>query len=64
MSSDSSPSRRLLAILVKVSVSLGLLAFVLQGTDLTRLWERIRGMHPGWLLLAVSAYVGMMIARR
>lgn len=61
MPSDSSPSRRPLLILGKIFVSVALLALVLRGTDLARLWERVRGMSPGWLLMALLAYVAMMI---
>ncbi|MFN2446056.1 MAG: lysylphosphatidylglycerol synthase transmembrane domain-containing protein [Vicinamibacterales bacterium] len=60
MSSARSSTRRSLLIVIKIGVSAGLLALVLRGTDLSRLWERLRDMHAGWLLLALSAYVGMM----
>lgn len=61
MPSVSASSRRSLLILGKISVSVALLALVLRGTDLSRLWERVRSMSPGWLLMAVSAYIGMMV---
>lgn len=60
MSSTSSTSRRPLLLLGKISVSIVLLTIVLRGTDLTRLWERIKGMNPAWLLLAIAAYVLLM----
>lgn len=37
-------------------VSGGLLYFVLRSIDLTLLWERVRGMKPAWLVLAIAAY--------
>lgn len=43
-------------ILVRVLVSGGLLYFVLRSIDLTLLWERVQGMNPGWLVLAIAAY--------
>jgi uncharacterized protein (TIRG00374 family) len=43
-------------ILVRVLVSGGLLYFVLRSIDLTLLWERVRSMSPGWLVLAIAAY--------
>lgn len=54
-------TRRPLLLVLKIAVSAGLLALVLRGTDLGRLWERVRGMSPAWLLLAIAAYVAMMI---
>ena len=41
---------------MRVLVSGGLLYFVLRSIDLTLLWDRVRGMHPGWLVLAIAAY--------
>ncbi len=48
--------RRLLYTLFKLVVSVALLWFVLRGTDLTRLWERVRSMELGWLILALGTY--------
>jgi uncharacterized protein (TIRG00374 family) len=56
----SPPGRRPFLVLIKIWISLGLLAIVLRSTDLARLWDRVRAMDPGWLLLAVLAYIGMM----
>jgi uncharacterized protein (TIRG00374 family) len=56
---DRASHERLLFV-IKLAVSIGLLALVLRNTDLGRLWERVRGMHLGWLLLALAAYAAMM----
>lgn len=61
MSSSSSASRRPLLLLAKILVSVVLLSLVLRGTDLGRLWERVRSMSPAWLFLAITAYVLLMI---
>ncbi len=47
-------------LVIKLTVSIGLLVLVLRNTDLGRLWERLRGMHAGWLLLALAAHAAMM----
>lgn len=53
--------KRALYLLLKLAVSAALLWFVLRGTDLERLWERMRGMQLGWLALAVVTYTLMML---
>jgi glycosyltransferase 2 family protein len=53
--------RRLVILLGKLLVSGAFLWFVLRGTDLSRLWDRVRGMQPGWLLLAIGTYTLMML---
>jgi uncharacterized protein (TIRG00374 family) len=52
--------RRTALLATKIAVSVGLLVLVLWNTDLSRLWARVRSMDPGWLLLAVTAYMAMM----
>lgn len=53
--------KRLAFTLFKLLVSAALLWFVLRGTDLGLLWQRVRGMQIGWLLLAVATYTSMML---
>lgn len=53
--------KRALFLLLKLAVSAALLWFVLRGTDLERLWERMRGMQLGWLALALATYTLMML---
>lgn len=48
-------------LLVRVGVSAALLYFVLRSIDLGAFWERVRGMHPAWLLLALIAYAGQQM---
>ena len=47
--------------LVRVGVSAALLYFVLRSIDLGAFWERVRGMNPGWLVLALVAYAGQQM---
>ncbi len=58
---DADRLRRLLYTVLKLIVSAALLWFVLRGTDLTRLWERVREMELGWLALALGTYTLMML---
>jgi uncharacterized membrane protein YbhN (UPF0104 family) len=37
-------------------VSAALLYFVLRSIDLPAFWERVKGMNPAWILLALAAY--------
>jgi uncharacterized membrane protein YbhN (UPF0104 family) len=53
--------RRLLILTLKLVVSAALLWFVLRGTDLSRLWERVRSMQLVWLVLALGTYTLMML---
>jgi len=50
-------STSLVKVLVRLIVSAALLYFVLRSIDLTALWERVRGMSPAWVLLALISYV-------
>lgn len=53
--------RRIVVLVLKVAVSTALLWFVLRGTDLASLWQRVRGMQVAWLLLALGTYGLMMM---
>jgi uncharacterized membrane protein YbhN (UPF0104 family) len=53
--------KRIAFLLFKLAVSAALLWFVLRGTDLVRLWERVRGMELGWLVLAIGTYTLIML---
>jgi uncharacterized protein (TIRG00374 family) len=48
-------------VFVRVGVSAALLYFVLRSIDLGAFWERLRGMNPGWLVLALIAYAGQQM---
>ena len=48
-------------LFVRVGVSAALLFFVLRSTDLGAFWERVRGMNPAWLMLALAAYAGQQM---
>lgn len=44
-------------VLLRLVVSAALLYYVLRSIDLTALWERMRGMDAGWILLALMSFV-------
>src|SRR6478609_3291376 len=46
----------LLKIVVRLGISAALLYFVLRSIDLPSFWERVKGMDPTWILLALAAY--------
>jgi uncharacterized protein (TIRG00374 family) len=50
-------STSLVKVLVRLVVSAALLYFVLRSIDLAALWERVRGMSPAWVLLALISYL-------
>jgi uncharacterized membrane protein YbhN (UPF0104 family) len=52
--------RGVAGVAIRLLVSIGLLAFVLRGVDLAKLWDRVLGMHPGWVALALAAYASTM----
>ncbi|MCL4811585.1 MAG: YbhN family protein [Vicinamibacteraceae bacterium] len=54
------PLRRLAPLILKVVVSVGLLALLFTQTDVATLWARIRTADPRWLLGALALY-GLMI---
>jgi len=47
----------LLKVLVRLGISAALLYFVLRSIDLPSFWERVKGMNPAWIILALVAYV-------
>ena len=49
--------RLLLKVFVRLGVSAAILYFVLRSIDLPSFWERVKGMNPAWILLALAAYV-------
>lgn len=49
----------MLKILIRLIVSAALLYFVLRSIDLAALWERVQGMNPAWILLALAAFTFM-----
>lgn len=51
----------MLKILVRLVVSSALLYFVLRSIDLAALWQRVRGMSIGWIVLALSSFVFMQL---
>ena len=51
----------MLKILVRLVVSAALLYFVLRSIDLAALWQRVQGMNPVWMLLALAAYTFVQI---
>ena len=54
-SERSSPLlRRVLFILLKLSLSVGLMAFVLRDTSLASLWAMLRRVQPGWAIAALA----------
>jgi uncharacterized membrane protein YbhN (UPF0104 family) len=46
----------LLKVFVRLGISAALLYFVLRSIDLPAFMERVRGMNPAWLILALAAY--------
>jgi uncharacterized membrane protein YbhN (UPF0104 family) len=48
-------------LFVRVGVSAALLYLVLRSIDLGAFWERVRGMNPAWLILALTAYAGQQM---
>jgi glycosyltransferase 2 family protein len=41
---------------VRLGVSAAALYFVLRSIDLSAFWERVRGMNPAWMVLALAAF--------
>jgi glycosyltransferase 2 family protein len=54
-------ARRLAVVALKLTLSVGLLAFVLRDTSLEALWATLRRVEPQWLLAALGAH-GVMMA--
>lgn len=57
----SHPVRRTIAALAKLSLSVGLMAFVLRDTSLDALWRTLQRVQPIWVLAAMSMH-GLMVA--
>jgi hypothetical protein len=55
------PARRLLAVVAKLALSVGLLAFVMRDTSLQALWATLSRVHPGWVAAALGAHAVMMV---
>ena len=53
-------SAALLVILLKLALSVGLMAFVLRDTSLASLWAMLRRVQPGWAIAALCAHIVMM----
>jgi len=51
----------MLRVLVRVLVSAALLYFVLRSIDLAALWQRVQGMHAGWIALALASFTFMQM---
>ena len=47
----------MLKVFLRLGVSAALLYFVLRSIDLAAFWERVRGMNPAWMLLALAAFM-------
>lgn len=46
----------MLKVFVRLGISAALLYFVLRSIDLPSFWDRVRGMNPAWIVLALVAY--------
>jgi uncharacterized membrane protein YbhN (UPF0104 family) len=51
----------LLKVFLRLGVSAALLYFVLRSIDLAALWDRVQGMLPAWMVLALIAYAGQQM---
>ena len=60
---DPTPSlaRRVLTLLLKIVVSVGLMALLLAKTDLPNLWEHFRHASLAWLVFALALYLVMVL---
>jgi hypothetical protein len=56
-----SPARQALVLLLKVAVSVGLLALLLGRTDASRLWMYVRNASPAWLACGLGLYLVMIL---
>jgi uncharacterized membrane protein YbhN (UPF0104 family) len=54
------PARRAVGVLVKLALSVGLMAFVLRDTSLAALWQTLRRVQPIWVVAALAAHAVMM----
>ncbi|HWI20476.1 MAG TPA: lysylphosphatidylglycerol synthase transmembrane domain-containing protein [Vicinamibacterales bacterium] len=46
----------LFKVLVRLGVSAAALYFVLRSIDLSAFWQRVQGMNPAWMVLALAAF--------
>lgn len=46
----------ILKLVVRIAVSAAALYFVLRSIDLAAFWERVKGMNPAWLILALVVF--------
>jgi uncharacterized protein (TIRG00374 family) len=53
-------ARRVVVLLLKAVVSVGLLALLLSRTDTSRLWAYARNASPAWLALALALYTASL----
>lgn len=53
--------RRLTPLLLKLAVSIVLLALLFSQTDVAALWARIRAANPAWLVAALGLYGAMIL---
>ncbi len=51
----------MLKIFLRLGVSAAVLYFVLRSIDLAALWERVRGMKPAWIILALVVYAAQQM---
>ena len=58
-SSRYSLVKSVVKVLVRLLVSAALLYFVLRSIDLAALWQRVQGMNPAWIALALGSFVFM-----
>jgi uncharacterized protein (TIRG00374 family) len=54
-------ARRTAVLLLKVVVSVGLLALLLGRTDVSRLWSHVRNASPAWLAGGLGLYLVMVL---
>jgi len=54
--------RRVLPLLIKVAISVALIAILFSRVDAARLWLTARHASPAWLLAALGIYLAMILA--
>lgn len=57
-----SPARRVLVQVLKVVVSVGLLALLLSRSDVPRVWSYVRTASTAWLAVSLALYLLMVLA--
>ena len=58
----ASPARRTLVLVLKVVVSVGLLALLISRSDAPKLWAYVRTASIAWLVAALALYLLMVLA--